>query len=150
MTRRRGFAIAALLAVAAPLAGCISVSETHGLTCPAGQDRRLVAELSFGRFIGQAVGVSEADFARFLDEVVSPRFPDGYGVTDGYGRFRSNGVVYANEPNKHLNIILFSPDDQRKVGQIAAAYEDRFHQDAVLSEIAPACVSFWLPKDRAR
>ena len=147
--RGRGLAIAVLLALAAPLAGCVSVSETHGLTCPAGQERHLVADLFFGRNIGQTLGVSEADFAKFLDEVVTPRFPDGYGVTDGYGRFRYNGVTYANEPNKHLNIILSGPDDQRKVSEIAAAFEDRFHQDAVLSEIAPACISFWLPKDRA-
>jgi len=142
-------ALAAVLA-AAPLAGCISVSETRGLTCPAGQDRHLVAELAFGRNIGQTLGVSEADFARFLDEVVSPRFPDGYSVVDGQGRWLYKGVVY-NEPNKHLNLILPGrPDDQRKLAEIAAAYEDRFRQDAVLSMIAPACISFWYPKDRAR
>jgi hypothetical protein len=146
----RAAGLVAALLLTAPLGGCIAISETHGLTCPAGEDRRQVAELTFGRNIGQTLGVSEADFARFLDEVVSPRFPDGFTVSDSQGRWLYRGVVY-NEPGKRLSLILPGhPDDRRKVGEIAAAYEDRFKQDAVLSMIQPTCVSFHLPKDRTR
>jgi hypothetical protein len=140
----RGVVAAAVMA-AAPLAACVSVTDTHGLACPVGEDRREVAELAFGRNIGQTLGVSEADFARFLDEEVSPRFPDGFSVVDGQGRWLYRGVVY-NEPNKHLNLILLHPGDRAKLAEIAAAYEARFHQDAVLIMVQPSCVLFHYPK----
>jgi hypothetical protein len=140
----------ALAALALPLAGCISIRETHGLTCPAGETYHQVAELTFGRNIGQALGVSEADFTRFLDEEVSPRFPEGLTVWDSQGRWLYKGVLY-KEPGKRLTLILpGASDDRRKLGEIAAAYETRFKQDAVLSMIHPTCVSFWLPQDRAK
>ncbi len=148
MKLARGLAVAL---AAAPLAACVSVTASRGdLSCPAGEDHRQVAELIFGRNIGQTLGVSEADFNRFLDEDVSPRFPDGLTVSDSQGRWLSKGEVF-KEPGKRLTLILTGQsDDRRKIGEIAAAYEARFHQDAVLTMIHHACVSFWLPKDRAK
>jgi len=146
VSRLRGLAATALLL---SLTGCLSVTANRGEPCPAGEDRRQIAELILGRNIGQSLGVSEADFTRFLDEEVSPRFPDGLTVSDGQGRWRYKGEVF-KEPGKRLTLILAGPDDRRKIGEIAAAYETRFHQDAVLSMIHSACVSFWLPKDRAK
>jgi hypothetical protein len=142
---RRGALIGFSLLAAAPLAGCISVTGTN-LTCPAGETRQQVAELIFGRNIGQTLGVSEADFTRFLDEEVSPRFPEGLTVSDSQGRWLYKGETF-KEPGKRLSLILTGkPDDRRKVAEIAQAYETRFHQDAVLSMIHPACISFHLAK----
>lgn len=137
----RGLAAALLLA---PLAACAALPPA----CPPGETRREVAQLIMGRNIGQALGVSEADFAGFLDREVSPRFPGGFTVQDGHGRWLYQGVVY-NEPGKVVTLILEGrPDDRRKLGEIAAAYEDQFRQDAVLTIVQPACISFWYPKDR--
>ena len=140
-------ALAAAVVAAAPLTGCVSVTDTHALACSAGEDRREVAEMAFGRNIGQTVGVSQADFARFLDEEVSPRFPDGFSVVDGQGRWLYRGVVY-NEPSKHVNLILLHPGDRAKLHEIAAAYEARFRQDAVLITIQPECVLFHMAPGR--
>jgi len=141
--RLRGLAATAL---SLSLTGCISVTANRQDSCPAGETRRQVAELVFGRNIGQSLGVSEADFTRFLDEEVSPRFPEGLTVSDSYGRWLYKGEVF-KEPGKRLNLILTGkPDDRRKVAEIVQAYERRFRQDAVLSMIHPACVSFHLAK----
>jgi hypothetical protein len=141
----RGALTGLSLLAAAPLSACVSVTEA-GLTCAAGETRQQVAELIFGRNIGQTLGVSEADFTRFLDEEVSPRFPEGLTVTDSQGRWLYNGELF-KEPGKRLNLILTGkPDDRRKVAEIAQAYERRFRQDAVLSMIHPACISFHLAK----
>jgi hypothetical protein len=145
--RLRGFAIA--LVALAPLSGCVSVDaqRTDALACRPGETRQEIAQLIFGRNIGQTLGVSEADFVRFLDEEVSPRFPDGLTLQESQGRWLYKGVDY-HEPGKVLTLILRNgSDDRRKVDEIAAAYERRFRQDAVLSMIHPACVSFHLPKD---
>ncbi len=139
--------IAALLA-AAPLAACVAISAAGPAetTCAAGEDHRQVADLVLGRNIGQTLGVSEADFTRFLDEEVSPRFPDGLTVSDSQGRWLYKGVVF-KEPGKRLTLILpGKPGDRRKLGEIAAAYETRFRQDAVLTMVHAACVSFQLLK----
>jgi hypothetical protein len=130
------------------LTGCVAVdakglSVNDGLACPAGETRQEVVQLFFGRNIGQTVGVSEADFAKFLDAEVSPRFPDGFTVQDGQGRWLYKGMVY-DEPSKVVSVMLTRPDDRRKVGEVARAYEARFRQDAVLTQVHPACVSFWL------
>jgi hypothetical protein len=134
------------------LAGCLSV-DAQGASvaasgCSSGEVRQQVAHVFMGRNIGQTLGVSEEDFARFLDREVAPRFPDGYTVQDGQGRWLYEGVVY-KEPSKVLMLILPGKvDDRKRLGEIAAAYEDQFRQDAVLTQVSSACVSFWLPKDR--
>jgi hypothetical protein len=138
----------AATALSLSLTGCISVTADRQASCPVGEIHRQIADLVFGRNIGQTLGVSEADFTRFLDEEVSPRFPDGLTVSDSQGRWLYKGETF-KEPGKRLTLILTGPDDRRRIGEIAAAYEQRFHQDAVLSMTHSACVSFWLPKDRA-
>lgn len=132
------------IAAALLLGGCVSV-ESRGtpatLACAPGETRQDVAQMTFGRNIGQTLGVSEEDFARFLDEVVTPRFPDGLTVQDSQGRWLYKGVDY-HEPGKVLSLILVHPDDRAKVREIAAAYETRFRQDAVLIITRPSCVEF--------
>ena len=140
----RPFAAAALAIAIAPLGGCVSIEARGaiaGLACAPGETRQDVAQMFFGRNIGETVGVSEEDFARFLDEVVTPRFPDGLTVQDSQGRWLYKGVDY-HEPGKVLSLILVHPGDRAKVREIAAAYEAQFRQDAVLIISRPSCVEF--------
>ena len=141
MKRWMGLAFApAVLA----LGGCAS-AYSEPAACPPGETQHQVAELTFGRNIGQTVGVSEAEFTQFLDAEVTPRFPDGLTVQDSEGRWLFKGVLY-REPGKVLMLILRHPDDRQKLSQIAAAYERRFRQDAVLIRVRPECVLFHMAK----
>ncbi|THD79429.1 MAG: DUF3574 domain-containing protein [Phenylobacterium sp.] len=142
---KRGAAPFAALALTG-LTGCVAIDASKtALACPAGEAQQQVAELALGRNIGQTVGVSEADFTRFLDEEVSPRFPDGLTVQDSQGRWLYNGVLY-REPGKLLTLILSHPGDRAKLAAIAAAYERRYRQDAVLIRVRPECVLFHMAK----
>jgi len=138
----------ALAVATLALTGCVSV-DARGikadLACPAGETKQDVAQLFFGRNIGTEVGVSEVDFTRFLDEVVTPRFPDGLTVVDGQGRWLYQGVDY-HEPSKVVTLNLAYPGDRAKLAEIAAAYEARFRQDAVLIMVRPTCVLFHMAK----
>lgn len=101
------------------------------------------AELVFGRNIGERLGVDEEDWQRFLDEEVSPRFPDGLTVLEAKGQWRdaTTGKIIA-EPSKLLLLVFFEEGDGRaKASVIAQAYKRRFEQQAVLTLIRPACVS---------
>src|SRR5258708_37517248 len=68
------------------LVGCATAPPPPA--CPAGQEYRHTAQLFFGRNVGDKAGVSEADFRRFVDEELTPRFPDGLTVLDGGGQRR--------------------------------------------------------------
>src|SRR5258708_18668971 len=63
------------------LVGCATAPPPPA--CPAGQEYRHTAQLFFGRNVGDKPGVSDADFRRFVDEELTPRFPDGLTVLDG-------------------------------------------------------------------
>lgn len=101
------------------------------------------AQILFGRNIGEQLGVSDADFTRFLDQEVSPRFPDGLTVVDAEGRWRE-GSDSVREPSKLVIIVLPGhSDDRAKIGQIARAYATQFQQQAVLTMAEPVCASLW-------
>jgi hypothetical protein len=135
----RGFlASAAILAL---LAGCASTPNT---TCPPG-NRRATAELLFGQASSDPAqpGVSDAEFTRFLDREVSPRFPDGLTVVDAQGRWSSPTSGAVHEPSKMVMIVLPGHgDDRKKLDKVRDAYKARYHQESVLLLTHGDCVSF--------
>ena len=136
--------LAALLALAA---GCASPPKPPVaqavVACPQGESRATTVELVFGRNIGDRLVVSEADWRRFIDEVVTPRFPDGLSVIDVQGQWRASNGQIVREPSKVLYLVLDGgPDDPKKIANIRQAYKDRFNQQSVLLVSKPACVSF--------
>src|SRR3954452_19724471 len=54
-------------------------------------------DLYFGRNISGDGTVTEAEFCRFLSDVVTPRFPDGLSVLDVAGQFRNSKGKIARE-----------------------------------------------------
>jgi hypothetical protein len=112
--------------------------------CHAGQKPQQVAQLLFGRNIGDRLGVSAAQWGRFVDREISPRFPDGLTVFDAKGEWRDtarNTIVH--EPSKVVEIVLpGKPDDVDELNRIAQAYKSRFRQQSVGIVIRAACVSF--------
>lgn len=135
------------------LTGCVAIDAPDVVRvqapvgCPPGEEHQQVAQIFMGRNIGQTLGVSEEAFAGFLEREVATRFPDGYTVQDGQGMWRYEGVVY-KEPGKVVHVMLRRDSDRAKLREIAYAYEDQFRQDAVLTQVHSACVSFWLARER--
>jgi hypothetical protein len=123
---------------------CSSSASAQSGECHAGQKSQQVAELLFGRKIGERVGVSETQWARFVDREISPRFPDGLTVLDAKGEWRDtarNTIVH--EPSKVVEIVLpGKPGDVDALNQIAQAYKTRFRQQSVGIVVRAACVSF--------
>ena len=130
---------AAILLVALALA---SSAGAQLLDCRGGQRPTEVAQLLFGRNIGNRIGVSERAWARFLDREIVPRFPDGLTVFDATGRYRLANRV-AREPSKMVEIALpGTPEDMVRLNEIVEAYKTRFKQQSVGLIVRPACVSF--------
>jgi len=129
---------------ASPRAGGGAVAKgAPVLSCPTGESRADMVELVFGRNEGQRLAVSEDDWRRFIDEVVTPRFPDGLSVMDVQGQWRAPGGTLVREPSKIIYLVLDGgPDDPAKIAHIRDNYKQRFHQKSVLLVSQTACVSF--------
>jgi hypothetical protein len=120
------------------------VAQPSQVSCPAAQHSRQVAELLFGRNIGQHLGVSEGDWSRFVARELTPRFPDGLTVTDttDQWRDRDSGRI-VREPGKHVEIVLpGNADDEERLDAAVAAYKRAFRQKSVGVIVRAACVSF--------
>jgi hypothetical protein len=135
----RKFGTGLVLAVA--LGGCVA---PDGRTCPAGLKAMVSAELYFGRAIPGGGEVSEADWQRFVDEEITPRFPDGLTVQDASGQWKSlSDGALVHEASKRLFVLISgSPSDGTKLEAIRAAYRTRFRQEAVLLVETPICGAF--------
>jgi hypothetical protein len=134
-----------LLRAAAIILLALALTSSAGaqlLDCRGGQRPTEVAQLLFGRNIGNRIGVSESAWTRFLDREIVPRFPDGLTVFDATGRYRVANRV-AREPSKIVEIALpGTPEDIVRLNEIVEAYKTRFKQKLVGLIVRPACVSF--------
>ena len=140
---RQSLAIGALLLT---LAGCATAPATTAppSACRVPLKAMTQVDLYFGRNIPGGGEVSDAQWRMFLDEVVTPRFPDGLSVLDVYGQWKSTRTsTIARERSKRLSIIV--PDAAAvatNVEAIKAAYKQRFRQESVLQSEAAVCAAF--------
>ena len=98
-------------------------------------------ELYFGMTCPDGSRVSDDDWRVFLDAEVTPRFPEGLTVVRGAGRYRGADQRTHEEPTGI--VVLLRPrdparDDDRRIGEITAAYIRRFRQESVLRCDSPA------------
>lgn len=126
------------------LAGCVTTTAPPPApACPTGQSYLRTAQLFFGRNIGDTPGVSETDFRRFVDEEITPRFPDGLTVLDGGGQWRGDENKLIREASKVVLIVMpKGRDAPAKVEAVRAAYKHRFRQESVMLVTQASCVSF--------
>jgi hypothetical protein len=137
------------LLVRAALLLVLAVAAANGagaqlVDCRGGQKPAQVAELMLGRNIGNRLGVSEGQWARFVDREIVPRFPNGLTVINVAGQWkdRASGKI-VREPSKIVQIVLpGKEDDIPRLNEIAEAYKTRFKQHSVIMIVRPACVSF--------
>jgi hypothetical protein len=89
-------------------------------------------------------GVSEQAWRAFLDQEVTPRFPDGLSVIDVYGQWQGKGQA-APERLRSKQLVIDYPDtadNRAKVEAIRAAWKQRTGDQSVLRVTQPADVSF--------
>jgi hypothetical protein len=105
---------------------------------PEGQRRNALAFVRTELFFGTAKPggvVTEDEFNAFLDQVVTPLFPDGLTVIKADGQFRGEDGVTIKEDSFVL-ILLYPFADQksgsRNIDAIREAYVGRFEQESVL------------------
>jgi hypothetical protein len=125
--------LALLTGCAAPAPGCAGLAGAPMLT----------AELYFGRTAGGAT-VDAAAWRNFLAEAVTPRFPAGFTVLDGYGQWRGQASGQITSEPSTLVIVLAAPGSATLAAleAIRADYRRRFAQESVGLALTESCVSF--------
>jgi hypothetical protein len=133
--RGRAPALAVVLAVA--LAGCAGrVGTLPG-------EELVRTELLFGRARPDGSSVSDPQWAAFVDEHVTPRFPAGLTVIEARGQYRTRAGQLVREPSSLLILIHDGSEASRgAIEEIRRIYKRLFDQESVLLISAPARVSF--------
>jgi hypothetical protein len=146
---RRGAAVLAAtaaviaLSFAAPVSGLQrEAAAPPQVTCPADNAMRRV-ELVFGTARPDGSVVSDADWNRFVDAEVTPRFPDGLTVLDASGQWRNSTGAIEKERSRIL-VILHRPAEatDQRIEAIRSLFKARFKQESVMRIDQASCVSF--------
>jgi hypothetical protein len=105
---------------------------------PEGQRRNALAFVRTELFFGSAKpdgAVTEEEFKTFLDEVVTPLFPDGLTVVKADGQFRGADGVTIRE-DSYVLILLYPLEGQkassRNIDTIRKEYMRQHRQESVL------------------
>lgn len=132
---KRLVATAALLAL-----GACTPPQVAASACPAPLKPALEVDLYFGRETDKGGEVSEGDWATFLAQEVTPRFPDGLSVFDVAGQSREPSGRIARERTKLLVVVVFdAPAHRPKVQAIVEAYSRRYGQHSVFRTEHTVC-----------
>jgi hypothetical protein len=135
--------MAGAAAVLAACAGRTNAGPVPTPSCALG-DTALVREvLYFGRNRPGGGVVSDGEWERFLNEVVTPRFPSGLTVIGARGQWKGRSGEVEQEQSEVVT-LYHSGDEvaRRAVAEITEEYKRRFQQEAVLRERASTCARF--------
>jgi Protein of unknown function (DUF3574) len=122
-----------------------SITHTTQQLCKSVPASKLFArtELFFGLSKPNGTEVQNAEFQKFLDREVTPRFPDGFTVISGQGQFKDASGVILKERSKLL-ILLYpiAVSSNQQIEEIRKAYIKAFQQQSVLRADELSCASF--------
>ena len=111
------------------------------MPCDTGQRSSVQELLYFGREKpgGQ---VSAEEWAQFLNETVTPRFPAGLSAWQASGQWQSASGALIHEPSYVLSLVHSGETKtETAVREIVTAYKSRFEQEAVLRVTSHVCTS---------
>lgn len=120
------------------------LSATNPMSQPYVGDLWRRTELYFGSQKPKGGAVTPEEFKQFMDETITPRFPDGLTLLTGYGQFRNSANVIVEEQS-FVVILLYPRDDKeanREIEEIRTAYKAAFEQESVLRVDSVDRVSF--------
>lgn len=119
------------------LAACASLPHRDGLRAAH------LERLYFGRNIGDSAVVSDAAWAGFVRDVITPTFPEGATVWDAAGQWRAPDGTVVREKSFVVELLhLVTPDVERRVQQVMDEYKKRFAQQSVLRMVTNVRASF--------
>lgn len=110
------------------------------VVCAAPLKPAVEVNLYFGREKPGGGEVSDAEWASFLADAVTPQFPAGLTVIDARGQHRDPAGVIGAERTKLVVVVVFdAPAHRSRVASIVDTYTKRFGQHEVFRVEQPVC-----------
>jgi hypothetical protein len=98
-------------------------------------DRYYRTELYFGLSKPDGSEVTAGEWAKFLADEVTPRFPGGFTVIEALGQYQGDDKKIVKEKSRVL-ILLYEKKNRKhislKIEEIRAAYKKAFQQESVM------------------
>jgi hypothetical protein len=136
-------ALVAMAACAGRPAPVAAPAPVTAAACAVGDTAMVRDVVYFSRNRPGGGTVVDADWQRFLDEVVTPRFPYGLTVVDATGQWRGQSGVVEQERSEIVTVFHAGDAASRQaIADVAAEYKRRFQQEAVLRERSATCARF--------
>lgn len=108
--------------------------------CAAPLKPAVEVNLYFGRDKPAGGQVTDAEWASFLEDTITPQFPAGLTVIDARGQHRDPAGVIGAERTKLVVVVVFdAPAHRPKVASIVNTYTRRFGQHEVFRVEQPVC-----------
>jgi len=105
-------------------------------------------DLFFGRNIAGVGEVSEEQFQAFVDQTITPQFPDGLTVFDASGQFLDSTNTLIQEPAKVVSLILEDTQaNETAIDSIVESYTQQFQQESVLQAVNESIAVSFGPAD---
>ena len=107
-------------------------------------ERSVSYELYMGMSKPDGGVVSAEEWRQFLNEEVTPLFPDGLSVLDAYGQYLYRGASEPTSENSKVLVIMGREGTEidRKINRVVEAYKSQFDQESVLVVEKEIALSF--------
>jgi hypothetical protein len=117
------------------------ISKTADAT--AKQATLIKDELYFGLTKPGGETISESEWQKFVNDVITPHFREGLTVLNGDGQFLNSSGILIQEKSKIVILIHENrPEKDRAIEAIITAYKHTFQQESVLRITSQVQVSF--------
>ena len=110
--------------------------------CRPGEQSAVAESLYFG-CAEPGVVVTTEKWHEFLDQKITPHFPQGLTSWEAHGRWRDKAGLIKREDSHVLHLVYPETEkNESAINQIIADYKTQFEEDSVLRVRSKACVSF--------
>lgn len=115
--------------------------QPRALSCSSGMNAMKSELLYFGTASPRGP-VTPGQWTGFVEQTVTPRFPDGFTVWQADGQWRGESGKVEREASYVLNVVhAGSAADDQSFAAIIAAYKTQFQQQAVLRVQDEVCAN---------
>jgi hypothetical protein len=112
-------------------------------SCPLeNQQPMLIVQMFFGQSIRNRGPVTVKEWNSFLRQTVTPRFPDGFTVYDGYGQWLDTKTHAVVREKAKVVVIATQEMARKSLLEIAETYRKQFDQQSVGIVTNSGCGAF--------
>lgn len=145
MIRKNIVVLLFLIALWAPTSFANCLDHRSHASSATTAEKYIRTELYFGLTKPDGSTLTDAEWSNFVDEIITPRFPDGFTLVDGKGQWRNKEGRIAKE-NSKIFIVVYPRKTRgataKKIEEIRTEYKKRFDQESVLRVDGPVSVGF--------